>query len=658
MSLFLEQFEQKFFHHIYANEHRIIFNDVSIYTNYNDIADKESASGSSLRLGTWLLNKSNEEEPMYVSIAMKFLKYNTIFQKHLKETLEHVITNEWKLFISQGNSFHLLMYIYLKLGYNKISPECTCKECIHYNGAIQIYEQKIHGRNNNNNNSASLVENNPNNYKILSHKLQTDEHYQKFLNELLTKKIPRCNDESIEIIVFNTLTNYFPNFQLFEQKSKEKDLIYMMLFINKYLLTQIDFINYFENLDEKLHTTARHFTDIEKHCMETEVLIYLQVIHRLLTNYCTPCLLFMYSHECLEFSQYIVLEQQKYSFYKYIQKFPEKFDEVVNPQFLFMLIYTLACFEEIGFQHNDLHFSNFFIEEYESPIPKLYFMINKNEAVVLENIRYIPKIYDFDRSTVFKTKHSHEILSKTFISQALPLLYCKLTVDNPESNLKSQSFHLINNVRNKNWDLSVLLIGLIRATEIHITKTKKDSKFFRKMNLQNFKNYMLNNVNETISVVTKLLNLLEIFPMPVIYDRKKKEHVYYLAHTLKNIKNKTKINTKFYVHNRCSPYFKKRNTNGFDVTPYYEGQYVPLFCSFTENEHNTNYEKFGHCSSCNLNQNTNPKHPILNPYITPLNLITNKLILQKLFLCKMIPISNLDCKYEIIFKLPHLVSKI
>jgi hypothetical protein len=65
-------------------------------------------------------------------------------------------------------------------------------------------------------------------------------------------------------------------------------------------------------------------------------------------------------------------------------------------QVLFLIFYTLKCFQNIGLYHNDLHSGNIFIEEKEL---LLYFKL-KNKVVKLKT-RYLPKLYDYDQSSIF-----------------------------------------------------------------------------------------------------------------------------------------------------------------------------------------------------------------------------------------------------------------
>lgn len=63
---------------------------------------------------------------------------------------------------------------------------------------------------------------------------------------------------------------------------------------------------------------------------------------------------------------------------------------------LFLIFYTLKCFQNIGLYHNDLHSGNIFIEEKDVT---LFFKL-KNKVIKLKT-RYLPKIYDYDQSSIF-----------------------------------------------------------------------------------------------------------------------------------------------------------------------------------------------------------------------------------------------------------------
>jgi hypothetical protein len=65
---------------------------------------------------------------------------------------------------------------------------------------------------------------------------------------------------------------------------------------------------------------------------------------------------------------------------------------------IFIVIYTLWCFANIGLRHNDLHFGNIFVEDVGKEIT-LFFHIERDKIIKVKT-RYIPKIYDFDRGAI------------------------------------------------------------------------------------------------------------------------------------------------------------------------------------------------------------------------------------------------------------------
>ena len=72
---------------------------------------------------------------------------------------------------------------------------------------------------------------------------------------------------------------------------------------------------------------------------------------------------------------------------------------------VFQILYTLACFQEIGLQQNDLHTGNILLDVFEAnPLPYVIYRISRTKVVILTDVEYIPRIYDFDRSTTFPDK--------------------------------------------------------------------------------------------------------------------------------------------------------------------------------------------------------------------------------------------------------------
>jgi hypothetical protein len=350
----------------------------------------------------------------------------------------------------------------------------------------------------------------------------------------------------------------------------------------------IKMIHYQEIFETRLkknkfdHSRADQLTRLDIHAMRNEIYIYLMIIHFLLRTAATPCLITMISHSLQNrdpiskepsIIKYIALEHQQYTFKKYaLELYPSQFLHVVTPGFLFMLIYTLACFQLCGLQHNDLHISNYFIELYNPPIPEIIFRTSETEAVILRNVYYVPKIYDYDRSALFRTNISSfaesrqqqnqnqntapmaatpTIATTTTVAAAatpiLPLLFSDPIHKTTESVNRERLFHNINNVPNPNWDLAVLLIGFVRAAEIHYQKQTKTNP----TNLKELiTTYYLTPTNHTFQIITQLLDCLKVFPLPVQSDARNPKRKIYLMHSEQN-------QLIYPVSNRYSPYCKK-----------------------------------------------------------------------------------------------------
>ena len=77
----------------------------------------------------------------------------------------------------------------------------------------------------------------------------------------------------------------------------------------------------------------------------------------------------------------------------------------LNKKIFFQLVYTLAAFEQVGIQHNDLHLNNIMIETLEKEISYVGYIISSKIMVFVRNVKFLPRIYDYDRSSVFG-KHS------------------------------------------------------------------------------------------------------------------------------------------------------------------------------------------------------------------------------------------------------------
>jgi hypothetical protein len=79
---------------------------------------------------------------------------------------------------------------------------------------------------------------------------------------------------------------------------------------------------------------------------------------------------------------------------------------------LLQIAYTLVIFEDFGLMHHDLHSGNVFVEQL--PIP-LHFSVNVSGKVIVRNIKYFVRIYDFDHSTKVRTQYNDIILNNNLL---------------------------------------------------------------------------------------------------------------------------------------------------------------------------------------------------------------------------------------------------
>ena len=75
---------------------------------------------------------------------------------------------------------------------------------------------------------------------------------------------------------------------------------------------------------------------------------------------------------------------------------------------LFQLIYTLACFIEIGLSHNDMHMGNVWLERVETRQVARY-AVSQDLAYVTKSPLSV-RIYDFDRATKVPTRYDATLL--------------------------------------------------------------------------------------------------------------------------------------------------------------------------------------------------------------------------------------------------------
>lgn len=76
---------------------------------------------------------------------------------------------------------------------------------------------------------------------------------------------------------------------------------------------------------------------------------------------------------------------------------------------LFQTLYTLECFNRIGFRHNDLHLSNIFIVESETPDTCYVIDDNKDTYLKVPTKGHSVRIYDFDRSVLVCENGAHHV---------------------------------------------------------------------------------------------------------------------------------------------------------------------------------------------------------------------------------------------------------
>ncbi|ARF10494.1 hypothetical protein Hokovirus_2_21 [Hokovirus HKV1] len=183
---------------------------------------------------------------------------------------------------------------------------------------------------------------------------------------------------------------------------------------------------------------------------------------------------------------------------------------ITNDEFnkiIFQVFYTLLCFANIKFNHNDLHFGNIFIENISENHKMIY--INNEQAYVL-NTSYYVKIYDFDRSCMFiDGSELYANYSSTCQDQEAANMYdfvkqknmfMKYTTNDPKNpipkNTRENIQNMLNNVFNN--------VSLPDKNDIH--------KFFNNVN-------QLNLLHNNIINYFKKTNTIQIFDTASIpYD--------------------------------------------------------------------------------------------------------------------------------------------
>jgi hypothetical protein len=136
--------------------------------------------------------------------------------------------------------------------------------------------------------------------------------------------------------------------------------------------------------------------------LQVETAIYENIITKLVNNSHTPGVISylgtlkcpLPGHDRPDISTLLILEYS-HGIPMYKMKWVSLSDLL---SVMFIIIYTLLCFANLGLRHNDLHFGNIFIEETKEPV-FLFFHLQR-DLIVRVKTRYIPKIYDFDTSAI------------------------------------------------------------------------------------------------------------------------------------------------------------------------------------------------------------------------------------------------------------------
>lgn len=117
------------------------------------------------------------------------------------------------------------------------------------------------------------------------------------------------------------------------------------------------------------------------------------------------------------------------------KKQKQEFETVLKPIF-FQILYTLAVFEDVGLQHNDLHDGNVFVDMADFPIDDQYFV---DDQCYQPTSRYMTRIYDFDRAYKGKTQYSNCEINNT----ALENNFCALQGQCEQLNPRADLFRLL-----------------------------------------------------------------------------------------------------------------------------------------------------------------------------------------------------------------------
>lgn len=112
-----------------------------------------------------------------------------------------------------------------------------------------------------------------------------------------------------------------------------------------------------------------------------------------------------------------------------------EFDQLYRPV-LFQVLYTLAVFNEIGLQHNDLHDDNVFVDVADEPIDDQY-IVAENRCLA-PNSRFMARIYDFDRGVKVPTEYHSCQINNTLLNR-----FCERFGQCPALNTRADLFRLM-----------------------------------------------------------------------------------------------------------------------------------------------------------------------------------------------------------------------
>jgi len=126
---------------------------------------------------------------------------------------------------------------------------------------------------------------------------------------------------------------------------------------------------------------------------------------------------------------------------KYVNSSTLKSDVEFFRSILFQTLYTLLCFQEVGLQHNDLHFGNIMIDYYKTPI-KLCYQIGPNKYFYLET-KYLVKLFDFDRGNKVSSKYNECVINNLGIQDKFCEEYGQCNSKNPKIDYVKFLLHMV-----------------------------------------------------------------------------------------------------------------------------------------------------------------------------------------------------------------------